>query len=268
VEVVLVRPVVEQELRSARAVWRKAFGRIRGYRDLRLLVAPLIAVLGVWGFLKLAGEVAEGETQRFDQWVLQQTRAPGDPHNPIGPPWLKETGRDLTALGGTPVLLLVTLAVAGFLGMRRQYRALTLLLAAAFGGMLLTNLLKDYYGRPRPPFMSPLMYVAGSSFPSGHSMMSAVVYLTLGAVLSRMVRGTRLRLYILTVALLMTLLVGISRVYMGVHYPTDVLAGWTAGLIWAVLCWLVAYHLQRRGSVEQPAGAAPGRDNGATDDRA
>jgi undecaprenyl-diphosphatase len=83
--------------------------------------------------------------------------------------------------------------------------------------------------------------------------MSAVVYLTLGALLARLADQRRVKLYFLAVAALLTLLVGLSRVYLGVHYPTDVLAGWSAGLVWATLCWLAARSLQRRGAVERSA---------------
>jgi undecaprenyl-diphosphatase len=163
---------------------------------------------------------------------------------------MAEVGRDLTAMGGIIVLSLVTAAVAGFLLIRGQYGAVVLMVIAVTGGALLSNALKYAYGRPRPSEVPHLSMVYTSSFPSGHSMMSAVVYLTIGALLARFVAQWRLRIYCLIIAVLLTGLVGISRVYMGVHYPTDVLAGWTAGLVWATLCWLVARYLQYRRAVE------------------
>jgi undecaprenyl-diphosphatase len=150
------------------------------------------------------------------------------------------------------VLVLVTLAVLGFLLLARKYHALLLLLGATLGGLLLNILLKSYYERPRPTVVPHLSDVRTPSFPSGHSMLSAVVYLTLGAMLARLVERRRLKLYFVAVALLLAFLVGVSRVYLGVHYPTDVLAGWAIGLAWAVLCWLVTQYLQRRGAVEKP----------------
>jgi undecaprenyl-diphosphatase len=115
----------------------------------------------------------------------------------------------------------------------------------------LSSALKALFRRPRPEVVPHLMRVYSSSFPSGHSIISAVVYLTLGALLARTFRQRRFKFYFLAVAVVLTGLVGVSRVYMGVHYPTDVLAGWTAGLVWATLCWLVDRHLQRRGKIEQ-----------------
>ena len=113
--------------------------------------------------------------------------------------------------------------------------------------------LKMLIDRPRPSVVPHLSQTLTTSFPSGHSMMSAVVYLTLGALLSRLVAKRRLKLYFLAVAVLLTLLTGMSRVLMGVHYPTDVLAGWAAGCVWASLCWLAARQLQRRGKIESAA---------------
>lgn len=81
-------------------------------------------------------------------------------------------------------------------------------------------------------------------------MVSAVVYLTLGSLLSAVMPNKKLKVYVLVVAIVLTLIVGFSRVYLGVHYPTDVLAGWLAGLVWALFGWLVARGLQRRGAVE------------------
>jgi undecaprenyl-diphosphatase len=128
---------------------------------------------------------------------------------------------------------------------------MTLVLVATFGGLILSSLLKGLFERPRPQLVPHLSHVYTTSFPSGHSMLSAVVYLTLGTLLARLVQHRYLKIYFLVLALLLTFLVGLSRVYMGVHYPTDVLAGWTAGLAWASVCWLAARYLQQRGKVER-----------------
>ena len=224
-------------------------------QDLLLLLGVLVIVGGTWAFIELADEVSEGSTQRLDDYALRALRQRDDPSKPIGPKWLGEIGRDLTALGGIAALTLITLSVAGFLLIRRQYSAALLVIVATLGGLILSTIMKHAFDRPRPDIVPHLSDVYTSSFPSGHSMMSATVYLTLGALLARFVEQRRLKLYFLSVALLLTFLVGVSRVYMGVHYPTDVLAGWTAGLVWATLCWLVARYLQKRGAVEAPQGA-------------
>jgi undecaprenyl-diphosphatase len=218
-----------------------------------VLVAVLLIVGGTWGFIELADGVRDGDTQRFDDWAVRAMRRADDPSQPIGPRWLPEVGRDLTALGGVAVLTLTTVFVAGYLLIVRKYHAMWLVLAATLGGLLISTLLKHLIDRARPDLVPHLSHVYTSSFPSGHSMLSAVVYLTLGALLTRLASERRVKLYFLAAALLLTFLVGVSRVYMGVHYPTDVLAGWTAGLVWALLCWLVARYLQRRGAVEKDA---------------
>lgn len=218
-----------------------------------VLVAVLLIVGGTWGFIELADEVRDGDTQRFDDWAVRAMRRADDPSRPIGPHWLPEVGRDLTALGGVAALTLTTAFVAGYLLIVRKYHAMWLVLAATLGGLLISTLLKHLIDRARPDLVPHLSHVYTSSFPSGHSMLSAVVYLTLGALLTRLSSERRVKLYFLAAALLLTFLVGVSRVYMGVHYPTDVLAGWTAGLVWALLCWLVARYLQRRGAVEKDA---------------
>jgi len=224
--------------------------------DLLMLIALALIAVASWLLVELADEVLEGDTQAYDEWVLQRLRSPDDPADPIGPPWFDGLWRDVTALGSASVLVLVTLAGAGYLLMGKRYRTLALLLVVTLGGMTISFSMKALFARPRPEFISSLEHVASPSFPSGHSMLSAVVYLTLGTLLARTSNRWRYKIYFLTMALLLTLLVGISRVYLGVHYPTDVLAGWSAGLIWALTCWLIAYLLQRRGDIEppQPAG--------------
>jgi undecaprenyl-diphosphatase len=222
-------------------------------QDLLVLLLSLALVSGLWGFIELATEVREGETHEIDNAILRAFRNPRDLADPLGPPWVKEAVRDVTALGGVMVLSLVTGAVAGFLLLSRKHHALLLLTGALAGGLLLNWSLKNYFDRARPEYVTPLHHVDSYSFPSGHSLLASVVYLTLGALLAQQVARRRLKLYVLGIAVLLTVLVGVSRVYLGVHYPTDVLAGWTVGFMWAIACWLLSRYLQRRGKVERPA---------------
>ncbi len=218
--------------------------------DVLVLIAILTVVVGLWAFLVVADQVADGETQKFDDGVIRSLRRVDDPAIPVGPRWLEENVRDLTALGGVPVLLIVTTAVVLYLGLSRTYHAMWLVLGSAVGGQLLSVWLKGMFARPRPAVVPHLMRVDFSSFPSGHSMNAAAVYLTLGLLLARLTTYRRLQVYFVSLAILLSVLVGISRVYLGVHYPSDVLAGWTAGSAWAACCWLFAGYLQRQGKVE------------------
>lgn len=226
---------------------RGVIGRVQ---EMALFLPLLLLTAGVWAFILIADEVAEGDTHAFDVWLLKSLRKPDG--QLWGPPWLHEMGRDLTAMGGVIMLVLVILAVAGYLHLRRKHHAMWLALVTSGTGMLLAGLLKRSFARPRPDVVEHHSIVHTSSFPSGHSMMSAVVYLTLGLLLARTATDRATRFYPLLVAIVVTFLVGASRVYLGVHYPTDVMAGWTAGGCWALACWTVARHLQRRGTVEPP----------------
>jgi undecaprenyl-diphosphatase len=219
--------------------------------DAVLLVRALLVVAAVWVFIEVASEVSEGDTRHVDERIIRAFRDSGDPADPIGPPWVEGAVRDLTSLGSNVVLLIFTAAVAVFLAVRRQSHALTLVVVSTAGGFLLAQALKMAFARPRPDLVPHLALVSSTSFPSGHSMFSAVVYLTLCALLSQLVEERKLKAYFLGVACFLTFVVGLSRVYLGVHYPTDVLAGWSAGLAWALLCWMAAAYLQRRGTVEQ-----------------
>jgi undecaprenyl-diphosphatase len=225
--------------------------------DLRILVAALALIAGVWVFAELADEVGEGDSHRLDTAVLQAARDPVDPTRPRGPEWLGEAALDVTALGGTTVLGLVIAALTGLaLVLRKPHMAL-LLLAAGGGGMLVNSGLKLLFDRERPTVVPQLDAVHTLSFPSGHAMVSAAVYLSLAVLAARLVRPRAAKVYIMTVAVALALAIGVTRVYLGVHYPTDVLAGWLAGGLWALLCGVVARLLQRRGAVEQ-AGPEPG----------
>lgn len=229
-----------------------------GRNERRALSLLALVLAGIWLFVALADEVMEGETHALDAAILLWLRNPVDPSDPLGPHWLEEMGRDFTALGGVGVLTLFTVLVLGYLLLRRLPGAALLVLASVGGGLLLSTVLKMGFDRPRPELVSHGSYVYTASFPSGHSMLAAIVYLTLGALLARVQPQWRLKAYLLLCALLLTVLVGVSRVYLGVHWPTDVLAGWTIGAAWALLCWLVAYGLQQRGKVETGNGQATG----------
>jgi len=210
----------------------------------------LAVVLFVWVFFKVADQVVDRDAQRIDDSIMRYLREPGDPKRPVGPSWLPGAMRDLTSLGSAPVLVLFVLTVAGVLLLRRQFHALALLLGATVGGQLLNAFLKGVFARPRPDPLLHLTEVRSMSFPSGHAMDSAIIYLTMAALLARFVQPRPLKLYFLGLAAALTVLIGVSRVYLGVHYPSDVLAGWVAGLAWATLCWAVATYLQKRGQVE------------------
>jgi undecaprenyl-diphosphatase len=209
-------------------------------------LAILIFCLGLFAFLYLADEVSEGETMQFDTRLLLALREPGDTTDPLGPDSVEEVFRDFTALGGVAVLSLITLVSVGYLWLMGQHRVALYLLFAIAGGVLLSGMLKHGFDRPRPDLVSHGSHVYTSSFPSGHSMLSAIVYLTGGALLAMVHAARRVRVFLIGCAILTTLLVGASRVYLGVHWPSDVLAGWAAGAAWAAACWLIANWLRER----------------------
>lgn len=236
---------------------RHAWKRVAPLLEQRTLLA-LLAIFGcVWAFVQLADEVVEGETHGFDTRLLLALRAPGDPSDPLGPGWVEEFARDVTALGGVGVLVFVTLAVAVFLRLSGRRADMWFVLIAVLGGQALSTLFKQGFDRPRPDVVPHEVTVYTASFPSGHAMMAAVTYLTLGALLARVQPRRVLKLYLLGVAIILTLSVGVSRVYLGVHWPTDVLAGWTAGAAWALLCWTAARRLQDRGRLGPPPAQRP-----------
>ena len=218
-----------------------------------MLLIMIVAAVALFTFAILADEVAEGDTRAFDERVLLALRVPGNLADPIGPRWFEEMMRDFTAIGGTGVLVLMVLAVAGFLTLTGKGYAALAIIVAVSGGTLLSQTMKWAYARPRPELVPHGAEIYTASFPSGHAMMSAIVYLTLGAMLARTQSGQAVKAYIIGVAIFLTVLVGTSRVYLGVHWPTDVLAGWALGALWAIACWLVMLWLQSRGQVEDEA---------------
>ncbi|MGO4525694.1 phosphatase PAP2 family protein [Microvirga sp. 2MCAF35] len=227
-------------------------------------VGPLLSLSAcgffAWAFIALADEVREGETHALDSYLLLALRDPQNPANPLGPSWVEEAARDITGLGGYAILTMITLAAWVYLLMTRKRGAALLVIFAIVGGMLISTGLKMGFERPRPDLVPHATRVYTASFPSGHAMLSAITYLTLGALLARVEKSRRVSAFLMGLAIIVTLLVGISRVYLGVHWPSDVLAGWAVGAAWASLCWFVALQLQRQGQVEKPGETAPPSD--------
>lgn len=217
-------------------------------RETGLVLALLAVTFGLWAFLGIADEMAEGETRGFDTAVMLAMRT-ADHNDPLGPAWFEFAVRDITALGGYAVLTLLTLIAAGFLIATKKYADALLLFVAIAGGDLLSETLKIGFARPRPDLVAHVVEVSSASFPSGHAMVSAATYLTIGALLARVQERRSVKTYIHVTAVLITLMIGVSRVYLGVHWPTDVLAGWCLGAAWSILCVTIAgWFARRRGA--------------------
>lgn len=243
-----------------KAISQKA-GRWRAwvFDDRRLLVEFLLAAILAFAFLKLASDVAEGDTMALDRRIILALRSAADPSRSIGPPWLTAAMVDMTAIGGVSVLTLLTVLVAGYLLAARKAATALFVVAAIAGGSAISIGLKAIFVRPRPDIVAHLVQVDTTSFPSGHAMNSAIVFLTLGTLLARTRADRATSTYLVVAAMVLTLLVGVSRVYLGVHWPSDVLAGWCVGAAWAALCSSVAQALQKRRRLEPASGPASGQ---------
>ena len=211
----------------------------------------IAALLFVFGFVAL--DVATRRPSGFDYYVIFALRKSAKEPVPIGPTWLQEAARDLTSLGSIIVLLIITFAVAGYLFLAQKLGVAWLMLIAVLGGLALNNLLKFVFARPRPDVVSHATRVFTTSFPSGHATLSAITYLTIAALLARAYPLPLLDLYFISLAASLTVLIGLSRIYLGVHFPTDILGGWCIGTAWAIGCWVLMAWLQQGGQVEPPS---------------
>jgi undecaprenyl-diphosphatase len=211
--------------------------------QLYLPLGVLAALLAAFGIV--ADEVSEGATLRFDNAVLMALRVPGDPSSPIGPSWLPEAARDVTALGSFSVLTILVVGVVAFLTLIGNRRTALFVTVSVLGGTIVSTVLKMLFDRPRPD-LTGVTKVFSASFPSGHATISAVVYLTLGAILAEIAATRRLTFFFFSAAAFLTIIVGLSRIYLGVHFPTDVVAGWSIGAAWALLCLLVFGAMRER----------------------
>lgn len=227
---------------AVRRLWQRLSRLER--REITWLLVGLAGCVLLLVFLMLASEVMEGDTLAMDTRIVRALRSADDPSRPIGPAWMTGVLEDLTALGGPTVTWLVILSVTGYLLLEAKYRDALVVFITSASGDLVNHAIKNVFSRARPTVVPHLRDAFASSFPSGHSMESAIVYLTLAAVVMRIVKGRITKAYCLGLAILITFLVGVSRVFLGVHYPTDVIGGWIIGLFWASLCWLVAQHYE------------------------
>jgi undecaprenyl-diphosphatase len=239
---------VAETLSSGPYAWARSLEALRGrvgWGEFVTLAALLVCAGGLYAFIEIVNETLEGDAHEFDRALLLALRSAADPADPIGPHWLDTSMRDLTTLGGYGVIVTIAALAVGYLAILRNWGTILLVVASLAGGTLLNNVLKGAFDRPRPELVAHLVAVETASLPSGHAMMSAVAYLTLGALLARVQPWWPLKMYIIGAAVVLTLLVGFSRVYLGVHWPTDVLAGWCLGAAWAMGCWLVARFAMR-----------------------
>ena len=226
-------------------------------KEIKILLVLLTLFLSLFVFINVGILVTNGTTRQFDQSIIEYFRVEGNNSEPAGPAFLIESMRDITSLGGETIITIITIFVVGFLLLQKRYDAMWLVIVATIGGALISLGLKEFYGRERPDISYRLINVTPLSFPSGHSMMSAIVYLTEAAIIARIQKNKQIRIYILSAALFLTFIIGLSRVYLGVHYPTDVIGGWTIGLAWASFCWFVAWYLQRRNKLKTANNEKP-----------
>lgn len=203
-----------------------------------------LALAGLAGVTLLALAVMRDAPFEWDRAIMLALRVPGDLAHPIGPGWLHAALVDITALGSGTVLTITVFAAAGLLlAARLRLTALLVLLATASGSALAAQA-KHWVGRPRPELVDHLVQVTGLSFPSGHATNSAIVYLTLAGLVAQVERGRAVRNVTFALAILLVGAIGASRVYLGVHWPSDVVAGWCAGTGWAAAWWWIGARIR------------------------
>ncbi|MCR5875284.1 phosphatase PAP2 family protein [Phenylobacterium sp. J426] len=225
-------------VRDAKAA-AAAFWRLLRRFESRALLFVLAAAGAVWAFFSIAEEVAEGETHAVDERIVLFFRNPADLNDPIGPGGFEEAVRDVTALGGFTLVTLATVVGVLAFAFRGRIRHAAVLLGAVLLALISSEGMKALYGRPRPDLVPHGSNVYSASFPSGHSTLSAATFLTLAMLISSLEARRRMKALVYALALLLLATVGLSRVYLGVHWPSDVLAGWCLGAAWAFVAWVV-----------------------------
>jgi undecaprenyl-diphosphatase len=209
----------------------------------KTLAVAFAAALLALVFVLLGGEVLEGDTGHFDAALLDRAQALRHAY-----PGMVPVMRDFSGLGSTAVLTLVTVLTVAYLLLVVQPRTAALVTVSMVCGAVLVTCFKTAYGRWRPGAAYAAYAVDGPSFPSGHAGMSAIAFLTIGALVAATRTRVAERAFFVSAGLLLSLLVGISRVVLGVHWGTDVIGGWAFGTGWA-LTWLLIDRvwMNRRG---------------------
>ena len=208
------------------------------------LGALAIVTLGIMTFVEIADDMTEADGQAFDQMVLHWMQPVAG--HPRGPWWLHEAAADITSLGGIAVLTLFAVVALGMLLILRKRLSAVLLVIGLAGGVSLSEGLKAMFERERPPAAFQAVETLNASFPSGHALLSTVFYLTVAVMMTRAFPKRRLKAYVLGVGMVFALMVGLTRVYLGAHWASDVMAGWCVGAAWAMALWLVSYAVERR----------------------
>ena len=222
--------------------------------ETRALLIWLACAGAIWGFFDIASEVVEGDTKAMDQHLLLMLRQPGNLSDPIGPRWLEESMRDITALGGFTFLTLATIVAVLLFSFHGKRRQAWILAGTVLAAQVSSEMLKVFYARPRPTLVPHGSFVYTQSFPSGHSTLSAAVFLTLATLIASVETRSSTKILIYVLAVVTTIAVGFSRVYLGVHWPSDVLAGWSLGATWAFAAWIVLEWMRNRDVSRESRG--------------
>ena len=211
------------------------------------VLAAMAALAGAMLVLAILGHtIAGGNRFAFDSTIMLALRQDGNLAVPAGPPWLKQAMIDVTALGGETVLALAAAVTIGFLVASRHLLAAALVFAGTVTGSIAVALVKGWVGRERPTLVDHLVEVGSASFPSGHAANSAIIYLTIALLSMQVITHRAARWFLFGVTLLLVVAIGMSRVYLGVHWPSDVLAGWSFGTLWALAWWAFGSWLRLR----------------------
>ena len=220
---------MDSDLHLSRSARRDGLGK----------VGVLLAIFSI-AFAALSILVVNGTTDNFDHYVVASFRLSVSPDSAlVGPAWFQEMARDLTSLGSSSVLSIVTMAASGYLLLARRKYEVPWVLTNTVGIALLSNSLKYFFTRHRPDAFDVTTQVFTSSFPSDHAAISLVTYFAVAFIIVPFAARPSEKVFVLTFAFSLVLLIGSSRVYLGVHYPADVLAGWLLGATWFTFCWIV-----------------------------
>ena len=216
---------------------KRYLARVKGL-EAQALVLWFSTASALWAFFYLGAEIGEGDTGAFDRQLIGLLRTSGNGGEPIGPPWFKDSMRDVTALGGFTFLLLLIIVVVLSLLFHRKRREGLIVASIAIGAQTSIEIFKFLYDRPRPGALLPSLQAYSASFPSGHTTESTAIFLTVATVIATLESTDHTKILSYTIATLVILAIGFSRVYLGMHWPTDVLGGWVLGTAWALVAWI------------------------------